>query len=284
MATTAASLRAAVIGAGPSGLAAARDLARAGFVVEVFEAGDLAGGLAATVIPGFRLGAAALSEDVARLKKLGVAFHFGQAVDWLRLRQLLDAFDFVYLACGAGPGQKMLLPDEEATGIYDALEFLACLKRGEEPPVGGRVVVIGGGNSAMDAARSALRRGPPPAQVTVIYRRTLAEMPAAADEIEAAIGGGGGHPRADRAAGLPGRGGAGRGGALRAHGAQGKGRERPQAAGARLRLRVRPALRRGDRRRRPGKRRRPRWRAGKAGWSPRTGAPAIPTCSWAATP
>jgi putative selenate reductase len=187
VATSAASLRAAVIGAGPSGLAAARDLSRAGFVVEVFEAGELAGGLAATVIPGFRLGAAALGEDVARLKKMGVAFRFGQTVDWLRLKQLLDAFDFVYLACGAGPGQKMLLPDEEATGVYDALEFLACLKRGEEPPVGARVVVIGGGNSAMDAARSARRQGSPPAQVTVIYRRTLAEMPAAADEIEAAL-------------------------------------------------------------------------------------------------
>lgn len=186
VATSPASLRAAVIGAGPSGLGAARDLARAGFVVEIFEAGDLAGGLAATVIPGFRLGPTALNEDVARLKKLGVTFHFGQAVDGLRLKQLLDAFDFVYLACGAGAGEKMLLPDEEATGVYDALEFLACLKRGEEPPVGGRVVVIGGGNSAMDAARSALRLGPPP-QVTIIYRRTLAEMPAAADEIEAAL-------------------------------------------------------------------------------------------------
>jgi putative selenate reductase len=187
VATAAGSLRAAVVGAGPSGLAAARDLARAGFVVEVFDAGDLPGGLAATVIPGFRLGEAAPGEDAARLKKLGVAFHFGQAVDWLRLKQLLDAFDFVYVACGAGAGQKMLLPDEEATGVYDALEFLACLKRGQEPPVGARVVVIGGGNSAMDAARSARRQGTPPAQVTVIYRRTLAEMPAAPDEIEAAL-------------------------------------------------------------------------------------------------
>jgi len=187
VATSAASLRAAVIGAGPSGLAAARDLARAGFVVEVFGADDVPGGLAATVIPGFRLGTAALGEDAARLKKLGVVFHFGQTVDWLRLRQLLDAFDFVYLACGAGPGQKMLLPDEQATGVYDAMEFLASLKRGEEPPLGDRVVVIGGGNSAMDAARSALRLGAPGVQVSVIYRRTLSEMPAAPEEIEAAL-------------------------------------------------------------------------------------------------
>jgi putative selenate reductase len=180
-------LRAAVIGAGPSGLAAARDLARSGFWVEVFEANSFAGGLAATVIPGFRLGASALNEDVARLKKLGVVFRFNETVDGLRLRQLLDAFDFVYLACGAGRGQKMLLAEEEATGVYDALEFLAALKRGEEPALGGRVVVIGGGNSAMDAARSARRLGPADAQVTVIYRRSLAEMPAAAEEIEAAL-------------------------------------------------------------------------------------------------
>ena len=187
VATSAASLRAAVIGSGPSGLAAARDLARAGFVVEVFSADPVAGGLAASVIPAFRLGAAALGEDAARLRKLGVAFHFGQAVDWLRLRQLLDAFDFVYLACGAGPGQKMLLPDEEAAGVHDALEFLATLKRGEPPALGRQVVVVGGGNSAMDAARSALRLRPVPTRVTVIYRRTLAEMPAAAEEIEAAL-------------------------------------------------------------------------------------------------
>jgi putative selenate reductase len=187
VATSGSSLRAAVIGAGPSGLAAARDLARAGFVVEVFEAGDAPGGLAATVIPPFRIAAGALKDDVARLEKMGVAFHFGQAVDWLRLQQLLDAFDFVYLACGAGPGQKMLLPAEEAAGVYDALELLAARKRGEEPPLGARVVVIGGGNSAMDAARSALRQAGPGAGVTVIYRRTLAEMPAAAEEIAAAL-------------------------------------------------------------------------------------------------
>ena len=179
--------RIAVVGAGPAGLAAARDLIRAGFWVEVFEAGDAAGGLAATAIPGFRLGAAALDDDVSRLKKMGVIFRFGQAVDAAQLAKLLQTFHAVFLACGAGPGRKMLIPDEDATGVFDALEFLAAVKRGEKPPLGSQVLVIGGGNSAMDAARSARRLVGARGKVTVVYRRTLAEMPAAAEEIHAAL-------------------------------------------------------------------------------------------------
>jgi putative selenate reductase len=179
--------RVAVVGAGPAGLAAARELTRGGFWVEVFEAGESAGGLAATVIPGFRLGAAALEDDVARLKKLGVIFRFNQAVDARRLAELLDEFHLVFMACGAGKGRKMLIPEEDAAGVFDALEFLAAVKLGKAPLIGGQVVVIGGGNSAMDAARTARRLCGPEGQVTVVYRRRLADMPAAPEEIREAL-------------------------------------------------------------------------------------------------
>ncbi len=179
--------RVAVVGAGPAGLAAARELARAGFWVEVFEANAGAGGLAATLIPGFRLGDAALDDDVARLKAMGVIFRFGQAVDAKRLAELLAAFQLVFLAGGAGKGRKLLIPEEEAAGVFDALEFLAAVKRGETPEIGRQVVVIGGGNSAMDAARTARRLCGADGRVTVVYRRTLAEMPAAPEEIREAL-------------------------------------------------------------------------------------------------
>ena len=179
--------RVAVVGAGPAGLAAARELTRGGFWVEVFEAGPGAGGLAATVIPGFRLAAAALDDDVARLKEKGVIFHFDQAVDGKRLAGMLDSFHLVFLAAGAGKGRRMLIPEEDAVGVHDALEFLSAAKRGETPDIGRQVVVIGGGNSAMDAARTARRLCGAEGRVTVIYRRRLSEMPAAAEEIREAL-------------------------------------------------------------------------------------------------
>ncbi|MBN2346900.1 MAG: FAD-dependent oxidoreductase [Candidatus Aminicenantes bacterium] len=227
--------RVAVVGAGPAGLAAARELARGGFWVEVFEANDSPGGLVATVIPGFRLAAAALEDDISRLREMGVIFRSGQAVDGKRLAELLDEFHLVFLACGAGRGRKMLIPEEDAAGVFDALEFLAAVKRGETPPIGSlgrepvgagrgglqgplggdlqgplggdlqgplggdlqgplsgdlqgrRIVVIGGGNSAMDAARTARRLCGAEGRVTVIYRRRLADMPAAIEEIRAAL-------------------------------------------------------------------------------------------------
>jgi len=179
--------RVAVIGAGPAGLAAARELAQGGFWVEVLEANSSAGGLAATVIPGFRLGAAALEDDVSRLKKMGVTFRFGQAVEPGQLPKLLETYQAVFLACGSGPGRKMLIPEEEAVGVYDALEFLAVAKTGAAPDLGRQVLVIGGGNSAMDAARTARRLLGEGGQVTVVYRRSLAEMPAAAAEVREAL-------------------------------------------------------------------------------------------------
>jgi putative selenate reductase len=179
--------RVAVIGAGPSGLAVARDLSQAGFQVVVFEAESHAGGLAASVIPGFRLGAAALAADIARLDNLGVIFYFDQPISRERLNWLLESYDFVYLACGAGKGRKMLIPGEDATGVFDALEFLAVLKGKEKPDLGKEVVVIGGGNSAMDAARSARRLVGPDGRVMVVYRRSLADMPATGEEVQEAL-------------------------------------------------------------------------------------------------
>ena len=98
-----------------------------------------------------------------------------------------DAFHLVFLANGAGKGRHMLIPEEEAAGVYDALEFLAAVKGGETPAIGRQVVVIGGGNSAMDAARTARRLCGADGRVTVVYRRRLAEMPAAPEEIREAL-------------------------------------------------------------------------------------------------
>jgi NADH-quinone oxidoreductase subunit F len=98
-------------------------------------------------------------------------------------------FDIVYLAPGAHRSQKMGVEGEDKAGVYGGVEFLRDYNTNEaawmkgEKKLGDKVAVIGGGNSAIDAARCAVRLG---ADVTILYRRLRQDMPAAAEEIEAA--------------------------------------------------------------------------------------------------
>ena len=173
----------AVVGAGPAGISAALNLARAGFEAELFEAKSHAGGMVGGAVPRYRLDDGKLRVDLDRLASLGVKTHLGTAVGKdVSLDDLRSRFDYVFLGVGAQQGKRLGIPGEDAEGVVDALEFLDGLREGVKRDLGKRVLVVGGGNSAMDGARSA-KRLVGDGEVSLVYRRTRAEMPADPAEI-----------------------------------------------------------------------------------------------------
>ncbi len=181
----------AVIGAGPSGLACAGDLAKAGVDVTVFEAFHVAGGVLVYGIPEFRLPKSIVADEVENLKKIGVHFELNAVIGRAEtVDELLESgYDAVYLGTGAGLPSFMNVPGEEFAGVFSANEYLTrCnLMKAYRPeydtPIlkSKAVAVIGGGNVAMDAARCAMRLGAD--EVFIVYRRGEAELPARAEEV-----------------------------------------------------------------------------------------------------
>jgi putative selenate reductase len=176
--------RIAIIGSGPSGLAAAYFLALNGVKVTIYEAKDRPGGMLA-IAPEFRLPEAIVQEDIARITNLGAKIELSHPITSPPEELLEAGFDAVYIASGAGKDARLGVVGEDGEGVYHSLDFLDRVRRGEKVELGNRVLVIGGGNSAMDAARTARRLTS--GLVTIIYRRTRSEMPADEEEIEAAL-------------------------------------------------------------------------------------------------
>ncbi len=172
--------RVAVIGAGPSGLAAAAFLAQSGLGVTMYEAKGTAGGMPA-LAPAFRLPLDAVEADVERVRQMGVQIELGHRVVTRPEELLEEGFDALYLACGFSKDAPLDIEGIEGEGVYGALDLLDRVARGEKPALGTSVLVIGGGNTAMDAARTAQRLSAKP--VTVVYRRTRAQMPAEEEEL-----------------------------------------------------------------------------------------------------
>ena len=173
----------AVVGSGPTGLSAARDLALQGFRVRVLESHDRAGGMLAWAIPTFRLPRKALEVDVARIQSLGVDIRtnirFGDDITWEDLQR--EGIRALLLAMGTMRGVRLGIPGEKTPGVHDALAFLRRVSRKNGPPPGDRVLVVGGGNAALDAARTALQLGSK--SVSIVYRRGRDEMPADPAEV-----------------------------------------------------------------------------------------------------
>ena len=174
--------RVAVIGAGPAGLSAAWDLALEGYLVTVFDALPVAGGMLAIGIPEYRLPKDILKREVEAVARLGVEIRLNTRIDDIE-SLLKDGYKAVFIAVGAHRGDKMGIPGEELKGIYDAIEFLKEANLGKKIKVGKKVAVVGGGNSAVDAARVALRKGAK--EVYIFYRREKKDMPAIVEEIDA---------------------------------------------------------------------------------------------------
>lgn len=177
----------AVIGAGPAGLTCAHDLALLGYDITVFEAFPISGGMMTVGIPKYRLPRDILNLEIAYIEKLGVEIktntRIGKDIPFGDL--LKKDYDAVFIGVGCHVGQSARMEDEDTEGVVSGVDFLRELNLGNEVKVADRIAIIGGGNVAMDAARSSLRLGAK--EVTVLYRRTRAEMPAADEEIVAAI-------------------------------------------------------------------------------------------------
>ncbi|MBP8952813.1 MAG: NADH-quinone oxidoreductase subunit NuoF [Armatimonadetes bacterium] len=176
----------AVIGSGPAGLTAADDLNRMGYDVTVFEKEQLPGGMMALGIPDYRLPQDVLQKEIQDIVDLGVELRTGVAFGSDVTITDLEAqgYEAIFLAIGCQQGIPLDCPGSDAEGVLDAIKFLKELALGHQPEIGKRVAVIGGGDTAIDSARSALRLGAD--QVHLVYRRTRDEMPAHAEEIEAA--------------------------------------------------------------------------------------------------
>ena len=175
--------KAAVIGGGPAGLAAAMFLSRAGVDVTVFERRDTLGGIVRQVIPGFRISADAIDRDVALCKAYGAKFVTGTEIRDVK-ELTAQGYTDVIIAVGAwDPGDAGLQYGQ----AMDVLEFLDAAKNAPETlSLGSDVVVIGGGNTAMDAARAA-KRLPGVQNVRLVYRRTKRYMPADEEELAEAL-------------------------------------------------------------------------------------------------
>ncbi len=178
-------LRVLIIGAGPSGLAAAYHLAAFGHSVEIRDAGDLPGGMMRYGIPEYRLPRNILDAEIDRLRKLGIVFVQNHKVKDLLAEQKEGGFDAVFVAIGANLSKRVEIPSMDAGKMIDAVSFLHDVASGERPVIGRRVAVYGGGNTAMDAARVARRLGAE--ESIVIYRRGEEQMPAHEAEKEEAI-------------------------------------------------------------------------------------------------
>ena len=177
----------AVIGAGPSGLTVADDLAGRGFAVTVYEASPAAGGMLRWGIPEYRLPAKVLDYEIELIRRKGVTFVFncciGEDIPFAKIRQDNDA---VFLGVGVQMSRKLGVAGEDKPGVNYGVEFLRQIDTTDNPPeVKDRVVVIGGGNVAVDVARTAWRLGARSVEMVCLEQRH--EMPALPEEIAATL-------------------------------------------------------------------------------------------------
>jgi putative selenate reductase len=176
--------RAAIIGAGPSGLAAAYFLALNGIRATVFEARDRAGGMV-WLAPSFRIPAAIIQEDIDRIVGMGIDLRLSHPITRPPEELIREGFEAVYVASGFQKDAPLHLEGMHGSGVVAALDFLRRARTSRPAEVGPRVLVIGGGDTALDAARIARRLTGKPA--TVVYRRTREEMPAGDEDMRDAI-------------------------------------------------------------------------------------------------
>lgn len=178
--------RVAIIGGGPAGLTAARDLTALGYRCTIIESRPFLGGMLRLGVPAYRLPRHVLDREIDDIVQGRVEVRpntkFGRDVAIDSLKR--EGFAAIFVGTGAHQSNRMELDGDDAEGVHYGLDFLGRVNLGEPVEVGEKTVIVGGGNVAMDAARAALRLGSK--QVTVVYRRGRAEMPALPEELEQA--------------------------------------------------------------------------------------------------
>ena len=172
--------KAAIIGGGPTGIAAAYFLGRAGIETTIFEREEKLGGVPRYVIPAFRISDEAIDKDIALMEHYGVEVKCGAPAPSVEdLKKL--GYTHILIATGAWQAGKLDIPGN----VKGVIGWMKEMKTQVKPCLTGHVVVVGAGNTAMDAARVAKRMGAESS--TIVYRRTKKEMPADEHELKLAI-------------------------------------------------------------------------------------------------
>jgi len=189
-------IKVGIVGSGPAGLSCAASMRKLGYSVDIFEALHDFGGVLKYGIPDFRLPKDVVTDEINRLKDMGISLHKNMIIGKsLTIDQLLNEYDYkaIFLGSGAGLPSPLKVPGENYSGVYYANEFLTRVnlmkshKSSSSTPIkiGNNVAVVGGGNVAMDAARTAKRLGAK--NVFILYRRDMSALPARLEEIHHAI-------------------------------------------------------------------------------------------------
>ncbi|MBI1805415.1 MAG: NAD(P)-dependent oxidoreductase [Ignavibacteriae bacterium] len=176
-----------VIGAGPSGLACAAELALLGYDVTIYEGKDVAGGLDTWGIAPYKMTYKDSLNEVKLVQSFGVTIKTGMWIGKnLTIAELEKKHDAIFIGVGLGKSPSLKIPGEDLKGVVDALDFIASVtpRKWSTVDVGHRVAVIGAGNTAIDAATEAKRLGAE--QVTIVYRRGENDMSAYDFEYELA--------------------------------------------------------------------------------------------------
>jgi heterodisulfide reductase subunit A-like polyferredoxin len=163
--------RVAIIGSGPCGLTAAKDLVQAGYGVTVFEALPVAGGMLRVGVPEYRLPTSIVNREVQEIIDLGVELRLNTRIE--NLDDLsAEGFDSVLIAVGAHNGRRLPIPGSNHPEVLTAVHFLRDVCLGKGPDLQGRhVLVLGGGNVALDSARTAVRLGAKQVDVACLEAR-----------------------------------------------------------------------------------------------------------------
>jgi NADPH-dependent glutamate synthase beta subunit-like oxidoreductase/ferredoxin len=167
--------RVAVVGAGPAGIAVARELGTRGYQVTVYDSLPFGGGTMLIGVPAFRLPREAIEMDVRLVERLGVRFVFDTQIGIdVAFEDLQRDFDAIAITAGAMNPVVLDVPGSDLEGVQYGVDYMKKANLGQELTVGRDVVVIGGGYTAMDCSRTSLRYGAE--RVTIAYRRTRSEL------------------------------------------------------------------------------------------------------------
>ncbi len=166
----------AIIGAGPTGLSAAYELAKLGYPVSVFERMPEPGGMMLYGIPDYRLQKYVVANEIAYIQDLGVEIETNVSIGGdSMLSKLSKDYDAILIATGMNKGKKLGIEGEDLNGVLNAIDFLREVNLGKKIELGAKVGVICVHRLlAIDAARVALRLGPK--EVNMIYRKSRTSM------------------------------------------------------------------------------------------------------------